>query len=465
MSKEVTLLPDIRQKMAEALKLGGEAAEVEIRLEEIESTTITFQKDSLESLDKGTSAGGCVRALVNGSWGFSSFNSLDDLPGRVTEAVGIAKALGGGTVKLTDQESHEDSSPITLKRDPRTVPVSETLEQVKHYNDIMLKSEGVVSTYSTYRHFHYRRWFMNKSGSFTDQEKMRMTLILMAMVTDPDGMMQDGRDYANSVIDYDVLLNREDAAEKAVANALEIANAPKVKAGSYPVVVDPMLTGTFIHEAFGHLSEADFVYENKDWQEILTLGRKLGHDFLNVTDGGTVPDEGGTMKYDDEGTPTQLTYLIKDGILNDRLHSRETAEALGEKPTGNARAVSYRFPPIVRMTNTSIEPGPHTFEEMLDGIEYGIYAVRPHGGQTSLEQFTFGADQGYEIVDGKIGGPLRNVSISGNLFKTLENIDMVGNDRSFESVGGCGKGEQAPLPVGTGGPHIRIQDCVVGGES
>jgi TldD protein len=194
------------------------------------------------------------------------------------------------------------------------------------------------------------------------------------------------------------------------------------------------------------------------------MGRKMGRSILNITDGGTVPGQGGSMKYDDEGTECTLTYLVKDGILSGRLHSRETAAMMGEKPTGNARAQSYRFPPIVRMTNTSIEPGPNTFEEMVADIKYGIYAVRPHGGQTSFEQFTFGAGEAFEIVDGKVGQRLRNVSISGNLFKTLENIDMIAGDRSWQSVGYCGKGEQL-APVGGGGPHIRIIDCVVGGES
>jgi len=465
MSNEVTVIPDVRDRMTEALKAGADASEVEIRLENIESTNITFQKDSLESLDKGVSVGGCVRALVNGSWGFSSFNSLDNLPGRVREAVDIAKALGPGQAKLAEQEPHEDIVQIKILRDPRSVPISETLESVKKYNDIMLKSDGVVSTYSMYRHFHYRRWFMNASGTFTDQEKMKVTLILMAMVLDSDGMVQEGRDFLNSMIDYDVVVGAEGSADIAVRDAHEIAGAPKVKAGKYPVIVNPDLAGTFIHEAFGHLSEADFVHQNPDWQKILTLGRKMGRDFLNVTDGGAVPDEGGSMKYDDEGTLAGKAYLIKDGVLSGRLHSRETAAALGEKPTGNARATSYRFPPIVRMTNTAIEPGPHTLEEMLSDIKYGVYAVKPHGGQTSLEQFTFGAYRGYEIVNGKIGGPLKNVSISGNLFQTLENIDMIGNDLIFDSLGGCGKGEQAPLPVGTGGPHIRIQDCVIGGEA
>jgi len=465
MTKDVALMPDVRERIDEALKAGAEATEVEIRLEEIESTVIAFQKESLETLDKGISAGGCVRALVNGSWGFTSFNSLENLPERVRQAVTMAKALGKGTAQLTEQEPHTDNVKVEIKRDPRSVSITDTLDLVKSYNEIMLKSQGIASTVSNYRHFQYRRLFANKSGSYVEQEKMRATLILLAMTIDADGMMQDARDYANSLVDYDVILGLEGMAEEVAKKALEVAKAPNVKAGNYTVVVDPMLSGTFVHEAFGHLSEADFVYENPDWQKILTMGRRMGREILNITDGATVPEQGGTYGYDDEGTPGTMTYLVKDGILTGRLHSRETAKALGEQTTGNARAVSYRFSPIVRMTNTAIEPGPHTFEEMIADIKYGIYAYRPHGGQTSLEQFTFGADEGFEIVDGKIGQRVRNVSISGNLFKTLENIDMIGNDLSWASVGGCGKGEQAPLPVGTGGPHIRIQDCVVGGES
>jgi len=464
MTKE-TLMTDVRERVEEALKAAPEASEVEIRIEEMESTQITFQKDSLETLDKGFSVGGCVRVLVDGSWGFVSFNSLENLRERVRQAVTNAKAIGPGKVKLVEQEPHEEVVPFFVKRDPRFVPLSDTIALVRKYNDIMLRGEGIATTSTSYTHFHYRRVFANRSGSFIEQQKMRATLLLVAVTIDPDGMRQEATEYANSLVDYDVILDKEELAEKLVRKAVEIAKAPKVKAGVYTVVVDPSLTGTFIHEAFGHLSEADFVYENPDWKKILTMGRRMGREFLNVTDGGTIPNEGGSMKYDDEGTPTRLTYLIKDGILVGRLHSRETAAAMGEEPTGNARAVNYRFPPIVRMTNTSIEPGPHSFEEMISDIKYGIYAVKPHGGQTSMEQFTFGAGEGFEIVNGSIGGRLRNVSISGNLFKTLENIDMISSDRKFESVGGCGKGEQSPLPVGTGGPHIRIVDCVVGGES
>lgn len=465
MTEETALSTEIRERLDEAIKAGREASEVEIRLEDIQSTQINFQKDSLEVLDKGISAGGCVRALVDGSWGFVSFNSIEDLPRRVRQAINNAKVLGRGSTILYDQEPHIEIVPIKIGRDPRYVPVSELVELIKNYNQIMLGVKGIISTSSHFLHFHYKRIFANKSGCYIEQEKMRATIILMAVALDADGMRQEARDFASTLTDYNELLGKESLAEDIAKRAIEIAAAPKVKAGIYPVIVDPGLTGTFVHEAFGHLSEADFIYENPDWQKILVMGRKMGRPILSITDGGVVPDEGGSMKYDDEGTPTTLTYLVKDGILSGRLHSRETAAALGEKPTGNARALNYRFPPIVRMTNTSIEPGPHSYEEMLADTKYGILAVKPHGGQTSMEQFTFGAGEGFEIVNGKVGRRLRNVSISGNLFKTLENIDMISKDRKYESVGGCGKGEQVPLPVGTGGPYIRILDCVVGGES
>jgi TldD protein len=171
----------------------------------------------------------------------------------------------------------------------------------------------------------------------------------------------------------------------------------------------------------------------------------------------------GSFKYDDEGTPATKTYLIKDGKLTGRLHSRETAAKMGEAATGNARAVSYRYPPIVRMTNTYIEPGTTTFEEMIADIKEGIYARNWYGGTTSMEMFTFSAGEAYMIRNGKIAELIRPVVLTGNVFETLKNIDAIGNDLDMNEGGGCGKGGQSPLPVSNGSPHIRIRHCLVGG--
>ena len=136
---------------------------------------------------------------------------------------------------------------------------------------------------------------------------------------------------------------------------------------------------------------------------------------------------------------------------------------MNEKPTGNARSISHSFPPIVRMTNTFIEPGSTTFEELISGIDYGVYAQNWYGGMTSMEMFTFSAGEANVIRNGKIEETVRPVMLSGNVFKTLEHLDCVGNDLAMNQGGGCGKQGQSPLPVSNGSPHIRIQQCLVGG--
>jgi TldD protein len=138
---------------------------------------------------------------------------------------------------------------------------------------------------------------------------------------------------------------------------------------------------------------------------------------------------------------------------------------MGEEPTGNARAISYRHPPIVRMTNTFMSPGETPFEQMLQGTPDGLYAVGMLGGQTNMEMFTFSPEEAYRIRDGRIAEKVRDVVLTGNVFQTLKNIDCIGNDfRMHGGLGGCGKGGQSPLRVGDGGPHCRIRNVVIGGR-
>jgi len=149
-----------------------------------------------------------------------------------------------------------------------------------------------------------------------------------------------------------------------------------------------------------------------------------------------------------------------------RLHSRETAAKMGEPLTGNARALGYPHEPIVRMTNTYIDKGDATFEDMIRDVKLGLYALDCFGGQTAAEMFTFSAAYGYMIRDGKVAELVRDVVLTGNLFETLMNIDMVGKEVGWApgSPGGCGKGAQQGLKLGIGGPHVRIQNVVVGGR-
>ena len=198
-------------------------------------------------------------------------------------------------------------------------------------------------------------------------------------------------------------------------------------------------------------------------QELLKLGKPVAIEQLNVVDDATVPGLPGSMKYDDEGVPGQRKYLIKNGVLNQRLHNRETAGKMHEAPTGNARAINATHPPIVRMTNTAITDGDQSFQDMIKDIEEGVYAVRMLGGQTNGEMFTFAAAEGYMIRNGQIAQRVSDVTLSGNVFQTLKDIEAIGNDSVYLN-GGCGKGGQMPLPVSVGGPHVRIKNVVVGGR-
>jgi TldD protein len=238
-----------------------------------------------------------------------------------------------------------------------------------------------------------------------------------------------------------------------------------VRGDTYTVVIDPILTGLFVHEAFGHLSEADTLYENPDLLEVMSMGKRFGPENLQIFDGARPEGHRGSYLYDDEGTPATTTRLIQDGVLVGRLHSRETAGKLDEKPTGNARCLNYHYPPIVRMTNTWIERGNTPVADLFSGIREGVYAKNWQGGMTNGEMFTFSAGEAWMIRNGAIAEPVKDVTLSGNVFKTLANIEAIGDDFYWDESGGCGKGGQSGLPVGCGGPSLRIRDVVVGGEA
>jgi TldD protein len=200
-------------------------------------------------------------------------------------------------------------------------------------------------------------------------------------------------------------------------------------------------------------------------RDLMFLGREMGAESLNVVDDGSMDRTIGSLAFDDEGTPTNKTYLIRKGVLTGHLHSLETAAKMGAKPTGNARALGRKYPPVVRMTNTYIENAEIPVEDLFADVDDGIYACDAFGGQTEFEMFTFSAGYGYRIENGQIGDLVRDVVLTGNVFRTLKMIDGISNDLEIcEGAGGCGKSGQAPLPVGFGSPHIRIRDVVVGGE-
>ena len=451
----------VSHQLAEALK-GQDVDYIEARLSEGQTSQITYRGKQLESIGRTTAAGGNVRALVKGGWGFVSFNDFDELPAKVALAVKQARFVGKEESQFAPVEPAVEAVPATIGEDPAGVPLAEKKQLLDEYNDIICRYPGIQTSAINYGDSQRKTIFFNSSGSHIEQDRRDVTLRLVAIAAGDGDVQQAGLSLGGRD-DFGAIRGVHSRVEQLAKRAVDLLSATQVKGGEYTVVLDPVLAGVFVHEAFGHLSEADFVYQNDRLREIMTLGKTFGGAHLNIVDTAALPGLRGSYKYDDEGVPATKSYLIREGKLVGRLHSRETAAKMKEAPTGNARALSYRHPPIVRMTNTYIEPGSATFEDLISGIKEGVYAKNWYGGVTSMEMFTFSAGEAYMIRNGKVAEILRPVVLTGNVFNTLENIDAIGNDLDMNQGGGCGKGAQAPLPVSNGSPHIRIRRCLVGG--
>jgi len=439
---------------------------VELRWETNDQTSAAYRGKEMDSVGSARNQGGIVRACVKGGWGTSVFDTLDDLPGRVAQACANAALVGHETTELAPvPKPAGEVVPAQLKNDFRGVPLDDKLALIGRYNQIILGADQAIeSSIVSYAELFRTVHFANSEGAYFCEERPRVVLYLMGVGRD-GSLVQRASESFSSATDYNVVLGREDLAEEVGRRAARLLKAPQCPGGPQTVVLRPDFAGVFAHEAFGHLSEADFLYENPKMRDLMQLGREMGPKELSIIDDGSLAGRTGSLTYDDEGTPAGKTMLIQDGILAGHLHSRETAAKMGEKPTGNARAIGRGREPIVRMTNTYIDAGPLTREELFAGVDDGIYCCSMLGGQTMMEMFTFSAAYGYRIRNGQIGELVRDIVLTGNVFETLHRIDGLADDLQIrESGGGCGKGGQSPLPVTFGGPHVRIRDVVVGGN-
>ena len=443
--------------------LAGHGADYcEIRIEETDSTRLTWRGKSLEDIAQTAGRGGNVRALVKGGWGFVSFNDLTGLRQRVAEAVSQARAASGEGTHFAEVGAHVDSIQPLLVKDPAEVPLADKVGQMDAYNDIIWSVDGIQSSDMIYGDTSRKIHLGNSDGSYIEQNRVHVIARISAQAR-KNGDVQQAGFSIGSVGDYALVEGLDDEVLDAATRAVGLLTAKPLEGGEWTTILDPVLAGVFVHEAFGHLSEADNVAENEKLQELMVLGKQFGGKHLNVVDGATIPGLRGSYAYDEEGTPATRTDLIREGELVGRLHSRETAARMGETPTGNARAISHAYPPIVRMTNTIIENGEASFEDLLEGVDKGVYVKNWYGGMTQNEMFTFSSGEAYMIRNGRVEEAVRPVMLTGNVFTTLHNIDAIGNDLDMNQGGGCGKAGQMPLPVSNGSPHIRIRNCLISG--
>ncbi len=457
----------MRERLEEALR-AGKAEYIDIRVEDVLTTQIEFQGDSLDKIGSSKKRGGIVRALVKGGWGYATFNDLNHLGDRVKEACEAARLVGTGQSAFAPVAPVVDDVRAEMVKDFRTIPLAQKKALIEEYHRLARHYHPKIKSASAvYGDAFKKIWFASSEGTYIEDEQPD-TFVSVGVTAREGDNVQRGFDAINGHHGYQTVENYHAQVEQAAQRAVDLLSAPPVTGGKYPVVLNPLLAGVLIHEAFGHLSESDFVYENERMKELMQLGKRFGPDMLNVYDDGTVPGGEATHRYDFEGVPTRRNYLIKDGILVGRLHSRETAAKMGEAVTGNARSVGFQFPPIVRMNNTAIDHGSTPVEDLIKDVKLGVFACNAFGGQTALEMFTFSAAYGYMIRDGQIAEMVRDVTLSGNVFETLLAIDGLSETLEWSpgsGLGGCGKGEQYPLRVGMGAPHVRVQNVVVGGQA
>lgn len=240
-----------------------------------------------------------------------------------------------------------------------------------------------------------------------------------------------------------------------------LINSKPIEPGKYTVILSPLAAGVFAHESFGHKSEADFMIGDETIKNEWSIGKRVGSKILSIIDDGNIMGSGYTP-FDDEGSKSEKVYLVKEGLLSGRLHSSTTATLLGEGLTGNARSINFEFEPIVRMRTTYIDRGDKTKDELFSEVEEGIYIKTIKHG-SGMSTFTIAPSLAYYIRDGKIAEPVNISVITGNVMKTLDEIDGLSDEVKLHSfvLGGCGKMEQHPLPVGFGGPYVRVNNMNV----
>jgi TldD protein len=439
---------------------------IAIRLEASEGADVTLRGQRIETLSEALAIGGQVRVCHKGGWGFASFNRIDQLQVRLEEAIIAAKLVGDETTQLAAIVPVQAVCTMpTPQGDPRQVSLAAKKALCEHYSKLLRHYDPKIASVTVrYGDSTQHILLATSEGTMLEQSWSDIEMRFAATARDGD-RVQTSRETVGSRQGFADLQGLEQQVKGAAQRAVDALKLPSVKGGTYHVVIDPILTGLFVHESFGHLSEADMAYESPDLMETMSLGRRFGPKNLQIFDGAKVPGHRGSYFYDDEGVPATNTQLIQDGVLVGRLHSRETAGKLGEQPTGNARCLNYHYPPIVRMTNTWIERGETPVKDLFSGIKEGVYARNWLGGMTNGEMFTFAAGEAWMIRQGELAEPVRDVTLSGNAFKTLSDIEGIGDDFFWDESGGCGKGGQSGLPVGCGGPSLRIRNVVVGGES
>ena len=445
------------------------ATYVELRAMSCDSNVVRLRDGSMDAAVPAQELGVTLRVLADGAWGVHSTTDLDSVYAqgeetlRVARAVAARRSAGEPKVELAEVPVVTDEVVWAPKGDVRDLDLDARLDAMKAVEAEGKDDDRIASVVTGWSDEHLRTEVLTSEGM--DRSWSLQRALLHCTVTAREGdrvaayrTRHGGEGGADTILHADLgALGRR--GKEAALRQLNAAAAPS---GKLPLIADPDLTGVYIHEALGHPCEADLVAAGDSCLEG-RLGQKIGSDIVTVVDDPTLRGGYGAYPVDDEGVDAREKMLIRNGVLTEYLNHRETAGRFDLEPNAGARAQDGLHHPLVRMSNTVIQGGSHRdLDALVEDVEYGVFACGTRGGQvdTGRGSFQFAAQEAWLIEGGELTQPLRDVSVSGMTLEILNDVDGLAKEGGLASPGFCGKGQT--VPVGDGGPYMRISTALVG---
>jgi TldD protein len=440
----------------------------ELFLEYCESESFVFDDQKLKSASFDVSKGFGLRAIAGEATGYAHSSDIDVKSlKKASDTVSFITKNNNGSFNSnftrTNKKLYTDLNPVNSVNFENKIKTLEEIDRYARARNPLVKqvSSSLSGEWQVVRIY-------RPDGVFVEDIRPLVRLGI-SVVLEKNGRQETGRMGVGGRVDYQKFLE-EDYWQKQVDGALAQAevNLQSVDSpvGEMDVVLGPGFPGILLHEAIGHGLEGDFNRKKTSAFSSL-MGEKIAHDSVTIVDDGTIDSRRGSISIDDEGTPTNCTTLIENGILTGYMQDRHNSKLMGVSPTGNGRRESYAHAPMPRMTNTYMMSGNKTPEEIIKTVKNGVYAVDFSGGQVDITsgKFTFSCTEAYKIVDGKVEQPIKGATLIGNGPDVLKRVSMVGNDSAMDTgIGTCGKAGQS-VPVGVGQPTMLVNNLTVGGTA
>ena len=361
----------------------------------------------------------------------------------------------------TNKNLYDNTNPLNQRS------LKQKIDLLEKINSYARKLDSSVKQVSVGINGNFQNVEIVKLGGNTFYDSRPLVRMNVSISIEKNGRVETGSYGFGGRHMYDKLFSKKNwkcAIDSAFQQAKVKLKAKETPAGEQTVVLGPGWPGILLHEAIGHGLEGDF--NRKQTSAFYDLvGKRVASDQVTIVDDGTIPERRGSLTIDDEGTPSQNTTLIENGILKGFMQDRLNARLMNKDSTGNGRRQSYSHIPMPRMTNTYMLSGKYDHDELIKSTKKGIYATQFSGGQVDITsgKFVFSASEAYEITNGKIGKPLKGATLIGNGPEILKEVTMVGNNLKLDNgIGTCGK-EGQMVPVGVGQPSLKIKKLTVGG--